>query len=699
MEYKVGVSLEILGIAAGLAALRQFTASMQHLQARVQSLNRSVQTMRTDLMALGAGMAGVGVGLAVGLVKAGDAAARYQNTLSIIRTSTRATTEEIGALSQAIQEHALRSSLSYQQAADLARGLAQAGVPLPALTYLMRQQDVYAAGRVLSIYGKVPSYFEAGRELAAIPHQLGVYGRTPQEQQLLMDIIRRTVLAETVSPAMLASIVRVASYVLPFSAQVLRADPRIVYDMLIASLQASGGSAAGRAGAISGAAWRALFTRIFPGVFGGGLLTGTSAPALAALGFTRVADIRSAVYKQVGGQFVLDPMKLLSVLERSFVRAQTLAGQQQMITAAWQTAIAEGNRSALKKLAPVYADVMRTRTQLEPGNFLTRLLMYALGSTGATLAAIVATPGFRQALGNIEAQTRAFTPQQIVQQRQQQVYQEQLVRLHAALQSLAITAGQYVLPALTRVVTTLTSWIQVLNTFLARHPAVAKMLATFAEIASVALMVGGGLLMFSAVLGALATPVGLVTAGVLALAAVIVRYWPQIHGAMTAMWADATRIWSQIEQTIRSVFDRILQFVRRLVPFLPLPAPTPAPGPAVPHGYRAVPALGGGVAGMQRVGPHGMGVGPLLPLPGPAQSAPGLQYLTRPGTAPPHPATGGLVVHGGIHLTVHGAPGSDHQSLARQLVTAFVDELQHVGIATSVGQGTRESPHLAGVPV
>jgi hypothetical protein len=691
MEYKVGASLEILGAASGLAALTGLARGMQALQARVSGLNRSLQQTRTSALAVGSAMMGLGAGVLYGLVRAGDAVARIQDSLNKVGISARMSSQQVQQLFEQARTVGLRESLAPLEVAEFMRGFAQVGIPAPALRALAVDPEILASARLLTVYGKVPGMFQAGTELAAIPHQLGEYGTTPQGIATIKRIIQEMVAAETTSPAQLAAIIRQGAYVLP-TGRLLNFNATDIYNAMIAILQATGGMGGGRSGGLSGAGLQAFLGRAFPGVFGGGLLTGKSAPALAALNLTTPSGILSNLFTD--GQF--DFTKEVALAQRALKEAQTPGGRIAMVHRALAASEAAHNKAAIKIFAPMQAFA----GQMQPGQLLTTLFYYAFGATASRIAAFVSSPAFTQQTNMIRAQERAVDPAQVIRQRQQSVYLEQVKQLNAALLNLQYDLGTQVLPMLSKTILFFDALAQKLHVFALAHPAAVQTATQLTAIASGLLILGGALRIMAVALGGfgiLISPGGLVAIAVLglgALAVYVATHW-NIITSRTRILAEQFRI--AFTLALRHVQQFLHDVSFGLIPG-PAPAPRPLGGPGVPGiGVPGkltpgmvipVPTLGGGMR-WGVVGSGGYFTGGQTF--GSAAEAQHFQATHRGGRG----AGGGVVInlHPGA-VQIHGP--ADRHSMVDDLSRALVTALQRAGLGVSSVGGTHESPYVLG---
>jgi hypothetical protein len=198
------------------------------------------------------------------------------------------------------------------------------------------------------------------------------------------------------------------------------------------------------------------------------------------------------------------------------------------------------------------------------------------------------------------------------------------------------------------------------------------------------------------VFGLLFTPGGAIALAVLGLGAAavfIVQHFNVITSA-------TNRLAEQVRIAFNQAFKHIQQFLHDIT-FGLIPGPTWTPGlpgsVAAMPGFAPIFGIGGAIAGYRRVGPGGVPTGPMMTLDQMQQWA-----AQHPSVgAPPGgggqriiPGKQGLIINGGIHVTVQGHPDDPHTT--DRMVKAVVGAIHRAGLGISAVGGTFESPYILG---
>ena len=120
-----------------------------------------------------------------------------------------------------------------------------------------------------------------------------------------------------------------------------------------------------------------------------------------------------------------------------------------------------------------------------------------------------------------------------------------------ALQGVSLKMGQALLPAVNQLITGLTPLISSIGSFVADNPALVEGLAAAAVAFTV---VTTGAMGLAAVVGLLASPVGIVAAAIAVAAGLIVAYWEPISGFFSGIWNSLQQAAQVAFATFKSLF-------------------------------------------------------------------------------------------------------------------------------------------------
>ncbi|WP_256592224.1 MULTISPECIES: phage tail protein [unclassified Pseudomonas] len=120
-----------------------------------------------------------------------------------------------------------------------------------------------------------------------------------------------------------------------------------------------------------------------------------------------------------------------------------------------------------------------------------------------------------------------------------------------ALQGVSLKMGQALLPAVNQLITGLTPLISSIGSFIADNPALVEGLAAAAVAFTV---VTTGAMGLAAVVGLLASPVGIVAAAIAVAAGLIVAYWEPISGFFSGIWNSLQQAAQVAFATFKSLF-------------------------------------------------------------------------------------------------------------------------------------------------
>ncbi|WP_246195901.1 phage tail protein [Pseudomonas piscis] len=120
-----------------------------------------------------------------------------------------------------------------------------------------------------------------------------------------------------------------------------------------------------------------------------------------------------------------------------------------------------------------------------------------------------------------------------------------------ALQGVSLKMGQALLPAVNNLITGLTPLISSIGSFVADNPALVEGLAAAAVAFTV---VTTGAMGLAAVVGLLASPVGIVAAAIAVAAGLIVAYWEPISGFFSGIWNSLQQAAQVAFATFKSLF-------------------------------------------------------------------------------------------------------------------------------------------------
>jgi TP901 family phage tail tape measure protein len=178
-------------------------------------------------------------------------------------------------------------------------------------------------------------------------------------------------------------------------------------------------------------------------------------------------------------------------------------------------------------------------------------------------------------------------------QRSLQTFTGTLTSFQNSAQRLGISVGNALLPPLTRLAEIITPLVEGIAGWASANPA---LMTTIVGIGgalaglTIALPVIAGLiqsfkvvkttllgLKIGATIAGWMNPIGLITLGVIALIALVIKFWPQISAGAKAAWAGITALWGRFTRWIGGVFNSAVAIIKAWGPkvlgvMFPIPA-------------------------------------------------------------------------------------------------------------------------------
>lgn len=472
--YKVAVKLTLINdVSKGLLLV---SSQFKVLNEAMTAYERRLTRIKT-LMGVGAGALGGSFALAAPFIYAISKAAELQKQMLGIQIATVGTAAQMDKMRVAIERASSTTMFSAVDVAKIAKIIATSNTfSAPQLTSLLPAYSRFADVQLLM---KGTPYQESVLEAVRLAHTAQLY--TPKALSSYLDTLTK---ASIITGGNITELGTALKYSQGTAQTALGVDPKTMV-LLTALLNRLGFS-----GSRGGTNLIDAMIRTMPGIFGSGLLEGKSNEALRAMGLT---DSKGHSLVFTNGKF--DVMKWMEGLSHY-----------------------------------VNAEMRRDPEAIARQKILTNF-QHAFGAQGRRVATLLANPKALQQLMLMDTQfsnlASTGTIQDIfVKKSVSQQFQAALTNF----QNVMIELGVNLLPLATRVLNEFNKELNILIPWMRKNKGEVKLITEAFIGLAAALAVSGTIAILAAGFAALATPVGLVVAGITALGVALYKLWGFMKG-------------------------------------------------------------------------------------------------------------------------------------------------------------------------
>ncbi|MBY0548722.1 MAG: phage tail tape measure protein [Candidatus Obscuribacterales bacterium] len=517
--FNVGVSIHLVDkVSAGLAqvglAAAQAQGNVNALQAQFNQINAMWNQGQTIMNA--------GMALAAPLGHAVEKAAELQKLLLQVQVATVASAKEMGGFDDQLAKISHSTIFSMAELAKMSAAMGHAGIrTMPDIRALLPQ---FAASAEILYQNKHEDPTTTVDKLAALAHQFGKY--TVEEMKPIVETVTKLALK---LPGGISSFATMGSYLNAPAYRKLKIDPTEILTLEAAAMQTTGGG--GGRGRLSGAAIEAAFSRIIPGIFGSGLLTGKSAWALNAMGLSDEKGF-STVFKD-GKLSLKELFDKLGAIEKF---AESSAGRTELGRRMMDSAQTHLNDKQYAEMGPWLEELRsgRASDSTAPAEILERLFKFAFGVTGGGALGMMADPKFQEQLEFLKKYVETQKSIEEMQQEMLNALEPRWKQFTSDMQNVVIKFAMTSLPIIQRVVEFMDLVALKVLEFEQHHPKITQFIFLMTAAAAGILIVGGAIIMLragfmalSAILPTLSPWLWAVVAAVAALV-LVVQNWDQI---------------------------------------------------------------------------------------------------------------------------------------------------------------------------